>query len=252
MATTQQRDYFAEILLPEIGKNAAKLPDHALSGFLSIQGHLYNNELMVVGRATNGWIDESPTPNKFTDQVTAKKYASKVFEETQGNGSCPMEWVSNQWGSQAESTNYYNTKKSSFWRVTRKVLTELNIVKNDDERWSSHLVWSNLYKVAPSSGGNPSKTLRDIQMPVCKYFLREELSNYHPRRVLLLTGQNWAEPFLKDIETSSTTIPAFKYVETCSQKRYSDGGTTKIVVAAHPQGKTESIWVREVIDAFKL
>ena len=59
-------------------------------------------------------------------------------------------------------------------------------------------------------------------------------------------------PFLRDIEKPSISSQNFKYVEAYAQKYLSDGGTTKIVVAAHPQGKKESDWVKEVFDAFKL
>ena len=257
-AITQPKHFGEKALLElllDIGKSAAQLtnPDQAVTGFISMQGCLYNNELMVVGRATNGWIeDDPPTPNELTDLVTAKNYASTVIKESQGDGSCPMKWVADKWGRQSGNTKSYNTKKSAFWRVSYNVLTELGIVKNDDKTWPSHLVWSNLYKVAPARGGNPSKKLCDIQLDACVRLLQEELSTYRPNRLLLLTGLDWAEPFLKDLEKPSISSQNFKYVKAYAQKYLSDGGTTKIVVAAHPQGKKESDWVKEVFDAFKL
>ena len=241
-------------LLLDIGKSAARLndPDQAVSGFLSMQGRLYNNELMVVGRATNRWEDgEGRKPSELSAPDTAKLYAKSVFDVSQGSNSCPMQWVANQWGA-TRISGYYNSKTSAFWRVSHKLLGELGIVESDDKNWSSHLVWSNLYKVAPSSGGNPGKKLCDIQFDECVRLLQQELSTYRPKRLLLLTGLDWAEPFLRDIEKPSLSSPNFKYVEAYAQKYLSDGGTTKIVVAAHPQGKKESDWVKEVFDAFKL
>ena len=89
MATTQQRDYFAEILLPEIGKSAARLRDSAVTGFLSMCGHLYNKELMVVGRAVNGWGDRI-TPSLLVTSSLATKYAETVYKEATDDESCPM------------------------------------------------------------------------------------------------------------------------------------------------------------------
>ena len=84
------------------------------------------------------------------------------------------------------------------------------------------------------------------------HLIEEELSTYRPKRLLLLTGLDWAEPFLKDIEKLTISNQNFMFVEACAQTNLSVGGTTKIVVAAHPQGKDESTWVQEVIDAFRL
>ena len=50
-----QETLFAERILAPIGKAAPTLPDRKLSGFLAAKGSKYSNELMVVGRATNGW-----------------------------------------------------------------------------------------------------------------------------------------------------------------------------------------------------
>ncbi|MBP7953685.1 MAG: hypothetical protein KAZ14_00790 [Nitrosomonas sp.] len=256
-AITQPKHFGEKALLElllDIGKSAARLtnPDQAVTGFISMQGCLYNNELMVVGRATNGWIDKEkcPTPNELTKLDTAKDHASTVINELQGDDPCPMKWVADKWGRQSGSTKSYNTKKSAFWRVSHCVLIKLGIVKSDDMSWPSHLVWSNLYKLAPANGGNPGKKLCDIQLDECVRLLQLELSTYRPKRLLLLTGLDWAEPFIRDLEKPSISSQNFKYVEAYAPKYFSNGGTTKIVVAAHPQGKDESTWVQEVIKAF--
>ena len=250
MATTQQRDYFAEQLLPIVGRNAARLPDRRLTGFLSMAGHLYKNELMVVGRAVNGWA-EGVMPSELSSAPIAKDYAEKIFESVIGNGQCPMAWVSDCWANPANHESDYNTKKSAFWRVIREVVSESCIANTDEGTWPSHLVWSNLYKVAPEEGGNPSNTLCEIQLPGCISLLQQEISIYLPRRLLLLTGRDWAKPFLENIAPNFILV-SDKYVEAIAQISHSSGCTSKVVVAAHPQGKPERIWVQGVIKAFEL
>lgn len=252
MATTQQRDYFAEQLLPLVGKNAARLPNQKLTGFLSMEGHLYDKELMVVGRAVNRWA-EGVMPSELAVVPSATDYAATIFESAVGeDDQCPMLWVTNRWGKPPTSDSNYNTKKSAFWRVIRSVVGGSHIANTDEDTWPSHLVWSNLYKVAPEEGGNPSSTLRDIQLPGCISLFQQEISVYLPRRLLLLTGLDWAKPFLQNIAPTFTPVSAYPYVEAIAEITHGSGGTSKVVVATHPQGKSESNWVQEVIKAFQL
>jgi hypothetical protein len=251
MATTQQRDYFSEQLLPLVGMNAARLPNQAVTGFLSMAGHLYDNELMVVGRAVNGWA-EGVIPSELAVAPSTTDYAATIFDSAVGNGPCPMLWVTKCWANPLNPDSDYNTKKSAFWRVIRAVVAEYGIANTDEDTWPSHLVWSNLYKVAPAEGGNPSNTLCDIQLPGCISLLQQEISTYLPRRLLLLTGLNWAKPFLENIAPTFTPVSNYQYVEAIAEITHGSGGTSKVVVAAHPQGKSEDIWVKAVIKAFQL
>ncbi len=250
MATTQQRDYFAEQLLPLIGRNADRLPSLAVTGFLSMAGSHYKNELMVVGRAVNGWA-EGITPESLAKQATSLDYAAAIFDSVVGNGSCPMAWVTNCWANPSNQDSQYNTKKSAFWRVIRSVVAETDIANTDEDTWPSHLVWSNLYKISPKQGGNPSSTLRKIQLPGCISLIQQELSDYLPRRLLLLTGLNWAEPFLQCIAPGFTPISGCHYIEAIGKIHQNTANVAKVVVAAHPQGKQEDTWVHEVMKAFE-
>ena len=248
-----QRDYFAEQLLPLVGKNAARLPNQAVTGFLSMAGLLYDNELMVVGRAPNGWDKVGVFPSELAVASSTTVYATKILDSVVGSDPCPMLWVTDYPANPSNPPNDYNTNKSAFWRVIRAVVAESGIADKDKDKktWPSHLVWSNLYKVAPVEGGNPSKTLCDIQLPGCICLLQQEISSYLPRRLLLLTGLDWAKPFLQKIAPTFTPVSAYKYVEAIAQIPHSSGETSKVVVAAHPQGKPESIWVQEVVKAFQ-
>ncbi len=145
----------------------------------------------------------------------------------------------------------YNTRKSAFWRVIRKVVDELKIADVERPEWPSYLVWSNLYKFAPADGGNPSSTLCTIQLDECKSLLQKEIQTYRPKRIIFLTGIDWAEPFITALEVETATIPEQQYVEAVGKLDAPQGLQSCIVVAAHPQSKKENWWVGEVVDAFK-
>lgn len=247
MATIQQQNYFAEHLLPSIGANADQLPEQDVTGFLAMAGRLYGNELMVVGRAVNGWT-EGVTPSELSSPSSVTAYAEKVFKSVVGDESCPMAWVTDCW---ANPDSEYNTKKSAFWRAIRAVVAESGVANTDDATWPSHLVWSNLYKIAPAEGGNPSNALCQVQLAGCISLFQQELNDYRPRRLLFLTGLDWAEPYLQHVAPTFTPTPAGGYVEALADIRHESGHATKVVVAAHPQGKSGSVWVQEVMNAFQ-
>lgn len=218
-----------------------------MTGFLPQEGCRYecSRSLMVVGRSVNGWISEED-PASFSNSDFRKEYAHEVRGDSfpQIDRPCPMEWVTKQWG----SSKGYNTRRSAFWRVIKKVTEELRICKSGNEEWASHLVWSNLYKVSPSHGGNPNLSLRNIQRNGCKRIFEREIQSYHPKYLLLLTGKDWASPFLDHFEVDPREIG--KYVQCLAHPKNSCCSNTKTVVAVHPQCKPEHDWVKEVICAY--
>jgi hypothetical protein len=154
-----------------------------------------------------------------------------------------MTWVSAQWAAGTE----YGTNRSAFWRVIRRTLKSLNIaVSENEEEWPSHLVWSNLYKIAPAGGGNPTGKLKKAQEHGCREIFRLELKEYEPRRLLLLTGwHGWADQFLSN---DNMQIVNGKFVKATGLIQASNN--VICVVACHPQGKNEALWTGEVIAAF--
>ena len=151
MATKEQKELLRDRVLPSVGKAAGqgkKLGDK-LTGFLAQEGCRYKRDggLMVVGRSVNGWTD-CEDPVTFADCGFREQYAHSLWQESfpQNGKPCPMAWVTKQWG----VNDVYNAKKSAFWRVIKKVTERMGISKPGSEDWSSHLVWSNLYKLFSS------------------------------------------------------------------------------------------------------
>ena len=245
-------------------------PSEKVAGFLAMVGHNYSSELMVVGRATNGWCGSNLSTSKLEDFVDeAIENAGPHFGAE--NQRCPMSWIIDQWGlSRAKETykkmdlnpdDAYSTARSAFWRVTKRVTEALGIAKDDpskNESWPSHLVWSNLYKIAPACKGNPPKWLSEPQTEACVSLLKMELDTYRPKRVIFLTGLDWAEELWNKIPGANTLVKhdglLVEAVGTFDlpAQRELPSQRIRIVVAKHPQGKKGDDWVRCVLDAFKV
>jgi len=243
MKSGEQEILVREILVP-IGQNAAKIPEKMITGLLSVEGHSYNQNLMIIGIAGNGWI-EGVQPVEMADKSQAERFANEIIDSVSGKVECPMKWVTDQWG----ATSGYNTKKSQFWNVIRKVTYKLGIADEYEDDWPSCLVWSNLYKISPDEGGNPSKTLRDVQQYGCNSILKSELVRYRPRHLLFLTGLGLIEQFQPALELNEKRI-SMKYVEAVARINLDTDYVTKVVIAAHPRGKKQSEWVNEVTESF--
>lgn len=237
MASDEERELFAYWVLRTIGQQAVPSSTE-ISAFLAMAGTAYDGGLMVIGRAANSWNDGICT-DQLGSPDEAEKYAKIVQESVSGDGECPMQWISANWGVKER----YNTNRSAFWRCIRRVVHELGISDAGDPTWPSHLVWSNLYKVSPAAGGNPNNTLCEIQLSGCTQLLNLELRTYRPNRVLFLTGYDWAKPFLEAADFKEHE--RFHYAERTGTLQ-----GAHCVVAVHPQGKSEDDWVRQVVRYF--
>ena len=187
-------------------------------------------ELMVVGRAVNRWLKKSLD----LAAVDYESQAKKIYTEARSKFRESLEWVTRK-----RLKNGYCPGRSQFWSVTRRVAGQLL-----GDTWYDQIAWSNLYKIAPSNGGNPGSVLRRGQRPAAQWLLSTELRSFLPRRVLFLTGQRWAEPFID---------PEFRAIELTSANDGLLAGyldQAAIVVAPHPQGHKLDRLAAAVTDAF--
>ncbi len=207
----------------------------ALCCFSAQKGVLYNNNLMVVGRAVNDWDGEFQLDNIKTELLLEKLFPNS------SSSNFPLEWVESSWG----SSDGYNTKKSAFWRVIRELSLNINQLDSDDH-WATKLVWSNLYKIAPSGGGNPSDSLSGYQFDACNNLLKAEIEEFQPKCIVFLTGINWFDRFLSENITLKA-VPGTKWVDASGVLNL-NGLASKVVIAKHPQGKPESELINEIIE----
>ncbi|HEX8549922.1 MAG TPA: hypothetical protein VF681_00065 [Abditibacteriaceae bacterium] len=243
-----------------IGRNHHLIRSDAITGFMAMQGRHYNNKLMVIGRAVNGWTKETWEPKSLGAADSVQGFVDGILMSVTAAESCPMQWVSKAWGNRltARPSNWnyvgnqdYNTRKSAFWRVIRSVVGELRLANVEDDSWPSHLVWSNLYKISPAAGRNPPAKMCSLQREDCISLLEMEIQIYKPRRILFLTGLNWADPFLKRIAPNICPVPNSYLVHAAGTFSRGTSDACTVVVATHPERKPETEWVQEVIQAFR-
>jgi hypothetical protein len=113
----------------------------------------------------------------------------------------------------------------------------------DDDRWSSRLAWTNLYKVSPAFGWNPGADLQRAQRGSAIELLRLEVEEFAPRRILALTGAGWIDPFSGGLGLRLDARPGL--IEGVGEL-----GRCAWVVAKHPMTKPEDRFVSEVLAAF--
>lgn len=217
-----------------------------LTAFWGRKGQHATGELMVVGRAVNGWDDliwnkeELGDPKDIHPRVVALRQISETTDK------CPMQWVNECW--QTRVKDQYNTAQSPFWRVIRRVAMDLGVAKVD-ESWPSYLMWSNLYKVSPSKTGNPSNSLCEVQRETCGDILEAEIGRWQPKRILFLTDRAWTDWFLNRLNATPGNFPNSKYVQWVGTLA---GATEpiRVVITVRPEQKPEDTFVSEVVRAF--
>lgn len=199
-------------------------------------GRLYGGELLLVGRAVNGWIDRWE-PGDRRSPTTLAAVARHTAEGTV-NG-CPMGWVLDRWGNR--DGGYY-TARSQYWDTARRVTAGLHPDWEPD--WPSHLAWTNLAKVAPHGGGNPRSTsLRAQRGSTGTALFAREVEELAPHRIVAFTDRWWFAPFADalgvDLEQRDGLVEAVG-------RRGGQG----IVVAVHPMTRSPRAVADAIIEAF--
>jgi len=172
-------------LLARVAATRIRPPETSL--FWPKVGRLYDGELLLIGRAVNGWIDRWNT--SAPADLAALAAAARATAEDGVNG-CPMGWVLDRW---KRGDGDYDTARSQFWFTAREfVLTDHADWEAD---WPSHLAWSNLAKVSRWTKGSPSGRLRRAQLPAAVELLAREVEELAPRRILVFAGRDWFAPY---------------------------------------------------------
>jgi len=68
------------------------------------------------------------------------------------------------------------------------------------ESWNTHVVWSNMCKVGPASGGNPTEALWDAHYNHMVAIFNKEMEILSPKVVVLITGnlsEQWDAPLFE-------------------------------------------------------
>jgi len=141
-------------ILRNVRAQHARLTSKKLTAFASMKGERFAGELVVVGRAVNGW-GPCFTLSELLEDGALNRIVEKIVQSSRDRGEkneCPMLWVGNDWVNRGNKGEYY-ASRSAFWRVTRAVADALGVADVNEPSWPTYLAWSNLYRVAPFCGG---------------------------------------------------------------------------------------------------
>lgn len=182
-----------------------------------------NDGILFCGRANNSWITYSDDVNElFTEDSEDCIFAL----------ANQMLWMEEE---VVENDNGgYRPSKSALIRTMRNIATNYYM-----QNWSKHVAWTNLYKIAPFKGGNPSDSLCYTELDDCVKILKAEIDFLSPRVVVMLTRYNWAKDFI--IPLNGGQEPKCIDKETWDKYTalaYRLNGRL-IIVSEHPQGKPE-------------
>lgn len=200
-------------------------------------------KLMLIGRATNGW-------DLAVSLESALDFANDMERKVNTFG---FNWVREYEGRlcSGNEENPYLLSRSAFWRTAKNVWEKLSGL--EEIRWVEHIVWSNLYKVAPEEGGNPTTGMCNVQQVICKDLLREEIELYKPTHILLVTGWNWLswrgkDSFISIFEDAKLT--GERYVVGTAYYKLSDSSRIPIVITNRPECLKNDKYVDEVLKWF--
>ena len=210
-------------------KEADRFPE--LAAFRIQLGRSFDptNDLLVIGRATNGWDDCRFRTDGIGETLRAPDELLCLLRQNYHiDPKQQMSWA----------------RKSAFWWTVRDVLCELNPGYESD--WPDHLCWTNLAKIAPVRNGNPSNALWNAQVRTCSELLRIEVEALAPQRILILAGCDWygpPEPFLD-------TLGIECHIEPSSLVQAVAKPNEQVwVFCKHPQGKPK--FVNEIAAQFR-
>lgn len=181
------RDYEAAYRRFLTAAVAVARPDRPWTVFWPMIGYRYAGQLLVVGRAPNGWsVEWDAAAARSPDGIDTA--AAEARRASEGDGPDPMDWVT--WSDGVRTP--YNTNDSAFWRVSRRVRAGL---LGDAVDWPRDLAWTDLAKIAPWGGGNPGGRALRVQRDHAPALFAREVEEIAPARVLVMAGRWWFEPF---------------------------------------------------------
>lgn len=188
-------------LIEKLKLKRDKYPEKALCILIPEVGKSYANNILFVGRATNGWGNEIDTTSiKSFDDFS--KYLSKKISF--GN----MQWIYDHLNNKESN---YNPNRSAFWRTIKAIANGYNKINIGNEIFN-HIAWSNVYKIA-GYDKNPTSKLIKIQKDIVVNIFKKEVSLINPEIIIFLTSIWWAEPFLPKNYLEFNT-KKYKYIKT--------------------------------------
>src|SRR5690242_14271680 len=77
-----------------------------------------------------------------------------------------------------------------FWETVRRVVRYQHELAPD---WAEEVAWTNLYRVAPAKGGNPTDNLMKAQFKACAKLMVREMQKWTPQAAIFITESRIAK-----------------------------------------------------------
>ncbi len=236
--------------------NRSKVTLKDLSHFVAMKGNLYDTSdvrLLVIGRATNGW-----------DSLNCESASQFGIEANHRFTSKGFDWIENidddfndLHNKPPKGQKTYYLSRSAFWRVIFNIWR--NLTGSKEEQFLRHIAWSNLYKVAPKTSGNPTKKMCDKQFNACKEILDAEIRSYKPTHILIVSdydrwfapdsGCDFSEIFKDTTRIGSNYSDKNIYIEGTA-KFDLDGEMIPVVITCRPEGRNKEKFTEVVVEIF--
>jgi hypothetical protein len=143
---------------------------------------------MICGLATNGyyygWSIPQMLKNKHLVIDKSKKDAKTNWE--------------------VDDVDVKSKRMRNFW-LTRELLHNHYMV--NPNAYTQYFTWTNLMKIAPFVGGNPTESEFQYQVDICKKILKYEIDTLKPKNLIIMSGaitnyNNWAYDFIEELGLS--------------------------------------------------
>ena len=145
-------------------------------------------KLMIVGRAVNGWEIKNADCSTLENVVHSVLLQPSGLDDVTHKGG--MKYLDE---TGTEKTYYYT--RSRFWKLVKAILeafgeSEKDNWYDDPFQWNERILWSNLYKLAPKSGGNPGWKLIEDTVKVNIEILKKEIELKRPENIVFIVNAN--------------------------------------------------------------
>ncbi|GEM_PF-2103165 len=228
--------------------------DKELTACPALVGERFHREegfkLMFVGRAVNGWEVE------FEDCSTLENTVNSVVRQKNLLDDFAKDFVpvtkKDKDGNDVVEKYYF--AKSPFIRMMKALVREK---RGTDEEWQKHIVWSNLFKVALRTTGNPSWMMVREDIPLYCDILEQEILIHKPDLIVFATEDGFFDPYpnndkygsflplLNEKSIKKDNLP--DYITMVG--RHSGWSRIKIIVCQRPEGKPGKVLVENILKA---
>ena len=177
-----------------------RIRDEEFTSAPAFKGNLYDTmpiKIMYVGHAVNGWeFDVSKC-------VSLEETLENVLDQENGLDTL-VKKDTYTYQKKDGKIGIYNHINSRFFRLIEQVLeyqnesdspTTYETWYNDTKKWNQKIIWSNLYNIAPRTGGNPENDFIKNGMIQYTEMIKIQIETYKPDIVIFCPLSGYFTPW---------------------------------------------------------